>query len=210
MAKILYITANPKTTEASFSLTVGEEFLAAYKELNPSDEIVHIDVYNTDIPLIDADVLNAFGKGGEGLTEIEAAKVTRYAELTDQFVAADKYVFVSPLWNFSIPPMLKAYIDTICVAGKTFKYTENGPVGLLGDKKAIHIQASGGVFHNTPMDFGNRYIETVFGFIGIGSHESILIEGMAMTPDQADAIKADAIQRAKEAAKRFAGTEVTA
>ncbi|PNB70901.1 FMN-dependent NADH-azoreductase, partial [Pseudomonas sp. FW305-BF6] len=81
--------------------------------------------------------------------------------IVTQFVEADKYVFVTPMWNFSFPPVMKSYIDAVCVAGKTFKYTENGPQGLLGGKKALHIQASGGVYSEGPaagMEMGHRYI----------------------------------------------------
>src|SRR5699024_3735453 len=70
-------------------------------------------------------------------------KVKRLEELSNQFVNADKYVFVTPFWNFSFPPVMKAYLDSVSVAGKTFKYTAEGPVGLLPDKKALHIQARG-------------------------------------------------------------------
>ena len=66
-------------------------------------------------------------------------KIERLAEILDEFLSADKYVFVSPMWNLSFPPVLKAYIDAITVAGKTFKYTAEGPQGLLTDKKVLHI-----------------------------------------------------------------------
>jgi FMN-dependent NADH-azoreductase len=85
-----------------------------------------------DIPHIDADILSGWGKlrGGaslDQLSEAERSKVARLNGIVDQYVSADKYVYVSPIWNFTFPPVLKAYINTICVAGKTFKYTENGP-----------------------------------------------------------------------------------
>lgn len=104
------------------------------------------------------------------LSADEKTKVARINELTEQFVSADKYVFVTPLWNFSIPPQLKAYIDTICIAGKTFKYTANGAVGLLSDKKAVHIQARGGMYSEGPakeMEFGDRYLRTISNSSGL-------------------------------------------
>ncbi|MGA8943711.1 MAG: NAD(P)H-dependent oxidoreductase, partial [Thermoactinomyces sp.] len=133
MAKILYITANPKPEPESFSLRLGRSFIEKVKELSPHDEIVEIDLYQTEIPFIDADVFSGWGKLAKGkeLSAKEREKVERINELTDQFVDADKYVFVTPMWNLSIPPRLKLYIDSICIAGKTFKYTEKGPVGLL-------------------------------------------------------------------------------
>ncbi|MCP8616199.1 FMN-dependent NADH-azoreductase [Salirhabdus salicampi] len=211
MAKVLYITANPKSTNESFSLAVGEEFLKAYQEANPNDEVVHLDLYNVNIPYIDTDVFNGWGKLQQGsafdqLSEEEKDKVSRINNFTDQFIEADKYVFVTPLWNFSFPPKMKAYIDTISIAGKTFKYTEEGPVGLLTDKKAIHIQARGGVYSEGPakdMEFGDRYLQSVFAFLGIQSAGSVVAEGMAATPDKAEEIKANAIEKAKEVAKQF-------
>ena len=146
MATVLYITAHPHDHQTSFSLAVGKEFIDAYREANPSDEVISVDLFKEDIPQIDADVFSGWGKLQSGtafdqLSDAEKAKVARLGAIVDQFVAADKYVFVSPMWNFSFPPVLKAYIDAISVAGKTFKYTESGPVGLLTNKKGLHIQA---------------------------------------------------------------------
>lgn len=155
MAKVLYITAHPHDETVSYSMATAKAFIESYKEANPSDEVVHIDLYKENIPHIDADVFAGWGKlqsgaGFDTLSAEEQAKVARLNELSDQFVSADKYVFVSPLWNFSFPPVLKAYIDSVAVAGKTFKYTEQGPVGLLTDKKALHIQARGGYYSEGP------------------------------------------------------------
>jgi FMN-dependent NADH-azoreductase len=211
MAKLLYITANPKREEESYSLSVGRAFLNAYKQQNPQDEIVELDLYRTDIPFIDADVLNGWGKLQQGqtfeqLSAEEKQKISRINELTDQFINADKYVFVTPMWNFSFPPKMKAYIDTICIAGKTFRYTENGPVGLLTGRKAVHIQARGGIYSEEPMkemEFGDRYLRAVLSFIGITDVQSIFVEGMAQFPNEAEAIKQNAIKKAEQAAKNF-------
>ncbi|XEC97712.1 FMN-dependent NADH-azoreductase [Paenibacillus tarimensis] len=211
MATVLYVTAHPGNPEASFSLSVGNEFVEAYRKANPGDEIVHVDLFNQNIPQIDAEVLGAWGKlqGGTSFDQLSAgeqAKVARLGEIVDQFVASDKVVFVNPMWNFSYPPVLKAYIDAICVGGKTFKYTENGPVGLMTDKKALHIQASGGVYSEGFMkDFesGHRHLEKVMKFLGLPSFEGIFVEGMAAAPDQAPAIKEKAIQQARELAASF-------
>lgn len=217
MAKVLYITANPKTEDQSFSLTVGKAFLEAYRQENPKDEIIKLDVYHTKIPYIDTDVFSGWGKLQKGtafeqLSTDEKEKVSALNTLVDQFVAADKYVFVTPMWNFSIPPLMKAYIDAICVAGKTFKYTAEGPVGLLPGKKAVHIQARGGIYSEGPrkeVEMGDRYIHTIMGFFGITDVESIIVEGMAQMPNEAENIKAKAIEHAKKVAKNFAREKVT-
>ena len=214
MKKVLYITANPKSENDSYSLSVGRAFIDAYKHQNPEDEIIELDVYKTELPYVDTDVFSGWGKLQQGvsfdsLADEEKRKVSRINELTDQFMSADKYVLVTPLWNFSIPPKMKAYIDTICIAGKTFKYTENGPIGLLTGKKAVHIQASGGIYSQGPasdFEFGDKYVKAVCGFLGIQPLESILIEGIAATPDKAEEIKNSALQKAEKLAVDFANT----
>ncbi|PYI55141.1 NAD(P)H-dependent oxidoreductase [Paenibacillus flagellatus] len=210
MATVLYITAHPLDPQESFSLTVGKQFIEAYCEANPTDNVVHLDTYKEDIPPFDADVLRGWGKLRSGssfeqLSDTEKVKITRLEAIVDQYVAADKYVYVSPMWNFSIPPVLKAYTDATSIPGKTFKYTKNGPVGLLSGKKALHIQASGSVYSEGPLasiEMGYSYLTKVLQFYGIQSIGSIFVEGTASL-EQAPAIKEKAIARAKEYAKRF-------
>ncbi|KML36177.1 FMN-dependent NADH-azoreductase [Cytobacillus firmus] len=211
MAQVLYITAHPHDDKVSYSMAAGKAFIDSYKEANPNDEIVHIDLYKEHIPAIDVDVFSGWGKlqsgkGFEELSDDEKTKVSRLSELSEQFVAADKYVFVTPLWNFSFPPVMKAYLDSVAVAGKTFKYTAEGPIGLLTDKKAIHIQARGGIYSEGPaaeMEMGHRYLTVLMQFFGVPSFEGLFVEGHNAMPDKAEEIKADAIARAKDKAKTF-------
>ncbi|KYD16397.1 FMN-dependent NADH-azoreductase [Saccharococcus caldoxylosilyticus] len=211
MTKVLYITAHPLDDTQSYSMAVGKAFIETYKEVNPDHEIVHIDLYKEYIPQIDADVLSGWGKlrSGKGFEELsseEKAKVGRLSELCEQFISADKYIFVTPLWNFSFPPVMKAYIDAVAVAGKTFKYTEQGPVGLLTDKKALHIQARGGFYSEGPaaeMEMGHRYLSVMMQFFGVPSFEGLFVEGHAAMPDKAQEIKENAIARAKDLARTF-------
>jgi FMN-dependent NADH-azoreductase len=210
MATVLYITAHPLDPQESFSLTVGKEFIEAYREANPTDEVVYLDMYKEDIPQFDADVLRGWGKLRSGssfdqLSDAEKSKIARLEAIVDQYVAADKYVYVSPMWNFSIPPVLKAYTDATSIPGKTFKYTKNGPLGLLSGKKALHIPASGSVYSEgplAPIEMGYSYLTKVLQFYGIQSIEAIFVEGTASL-EQAPAIKEKAIAHAKEFAKRF-------
>lgn len=207
----MYITAHPLDDTQSYSLAAGKAFIETYKEANPDHEVIHLDLYKEHIPQIDADVLNGWGKlrSGKSLDELtseEKAKVGRLSELCEQFIEADKYVFVTPLWNFSFPPVLKAYIDAVAVAGKTFKYTEQGSVGLLTDKKALHIQARGGIYSEGPaaqMEMGHRYLAVVMQFFGVPSFEGLFVEGHAAQPEKAEEIKQNAIARAKDLAHTF-------
>lgn len=211
MNKVLYITANPKSKDESFSLAVGDAFMQSFIKSHSNYEIINLDLYNMEVPLIDEVVFSAWGKFGQGktfeeLTDVEQKKISAMNSILEQFLSADKYVFVTPLWNFTVPPKMKAYLDNICIANKTFKYTENGPVGLLTDKKAIHIQARGGVYSEGPaadVEMGDKYINTILNFIGINDRQSIIAEGMAATPDKAEEIKANAIEKAIKVAKTF-------
>jgi FMN-dependent NADH-azoreductase len=211
MAKVLYITAHPHDESVSYSMAVGKTFIDAYKHANPDVKVIHIDLYKEYIPHIDADIFSGWGKlqsgkGFDELSEQEKAKVSRLGELSDQFVDADKYVFVTPFWNFSFPPVMKAYLDSVAVAGKTFKYTEQGPVGLLKDKKALHIQARGGYYSEGPaadLEMGHRYIGIIMQFFGVPSFEGLFVEGHNANPEKAQEIKEAAMARARDLAQNF-------
>jgi len=211
LSKVLYITANPKVEERSFGLKVGREFIEEYKKLHKEDTVEEINLFEMYIPMIDKDIMQAWDELAKGvefnnLKEEQQHKLKAFSSLTDQFINADKYVIVTPLWNFTVPAIMKAYLDTLCVAGKTFKYTENGPVGLLKNKKVIHVQASGGFFSEEPakdLDFGTNYIKTIMNFIGITDRETIYVEGMNQFPEKADSFLNKAINNVDKLVLNF-------
>ncbi|MHD0396792.1 FMN-dependent NADH-azoreductase [Staphylococcus simulans] len=208
MSQVLYITAHPLDEKVSNSMAVGKAFIDTYKTEHPEDEVIHIDLFKTDVPEIDADVFSGWGKlqSGETLTDLEQQKVNRLTEIVDQFVAADKYVFVTPMWNLSFPPAVKRYFDAVAVAGKTFKYTAEGPQGLLTDKAALHIQSRGGYYSEGPaadLELGDRYIRTILSFMGVPNIDLIAVEGHNAEPESAEEIKLNAIQNAEQFAKQF-------
>ncbi len=100
-------------------------------------------MYRDEVPLLDDKLLPAFFGAPSADAETER-KRGRQKAILEQFLAADLIVIATPMWNFNAPPMLKAFIDTVLVAGKTFKYTATGPVGLVPDKKVVVCNASGG------------------------------------------------------------------
>ncbi|TCV93292.1 FMN-dependent NADH-azoreductase [Luteibacter rhizovicinus] len=108
----------------------------------------------------------------------------------DEFLAADVVVLGAPMYNFGIPSTLKAWIDRIAVAGKTFRYTANGPEGLVGDKRLIVASSRGGIYsQGTPaagLDFQENYLRAVFAFLGINEIEFVRAEGVAMSADHKD------------------------
>lgn len=193
MAQVLFITANPKATENSTSLSLGEKFLQAYKEARPEDEIVVIDLYKNEIPELDYELMDVIGNLRSGssvgsLSEQTQQRFLRYNQLSDQFVNADKYIFVTPMWNLGMPSRVKAYIDAFCVAGKAFRYTEKGPQGLLQNKKCLHIHASGGFHSKDPMNHADPYLRDIMHFIGVEDYRSLVVEGLAALPDKAESI----------------------
>jgi FMN-dependent NADH-azoreductase len=109
--------------------------------------------------------------------------------------AADAIVLTVPMYNFSVPSVLKAWIDHLCRAGLTFRYTENGPQGLLADRPLYLVMASGGVPFGSPMDFASGYLRQVFRFIGI---EDVRLIGAERVAADAEAAKQAALTRLNE------------
>jgi FMN-dependent NADH-azoreductase len=211
MTTVLYITAHPLSETESATLQTGGAFMEAYRSANPSHAVTHIDLFDSFVPPLDTEIFQGWarlqkGEPFDGLDSSAQSKIARLAEIVDQFVAADKYVFAAPLWNLSYPPVLKAYIDAIFVAGKTFRYTLEGPVGLLMGKKAVHIQASGGVYSSgqaADLNLGHRHLYESLQFFGVETLEPIFVEGLAQFPDEAASIKLAARERAVKVAVSF-------
>ncbi|MGX7244786.1 FMN-dependent NADH-azoreductase [Enterococcus quebecensis] len=206
MSKLLVVKAHPLTKEESRSVRALETFLESYQAQNPTDEIDFLDVYSDFIPEIDEDLLSGWGalRTGTEFTELnenQQTKVARFNELSDQFLSADKVVIANALWNLNVPTRLKAWIDTINVAGKTFKYTEEGPKGLTTGKKALHIQSNGGFYEG--QDFASQYVKGILNFIGVSEIDQLFIEGIDHHPEKAEELLAAAMDQAATIGKRF-------
>lgn len=198
MSKVLYIKANIKKEGESRTFKVADSFIEEYKKNNPEDEIVVLDLYKENI-----DFLKPEDLGGIFGPKDETSKHHPILKYAYQFADADKYIIAAPMWNLSIPAILKAYIDYISVTGITFKYTEKGPVGLLKNKKAVHIVSRGGEYNNTPYEMGDRYLRTILGFFGIQEVETIAVENVdVMGVDLQEKIE-DGIKRAQLIAQKF-------
>lgn len=126
---------------------------------------------------------------GGSLAGANAEEAADAAAILEQFLAADVIVIGAPMYNFGIPSTLKAWIDRVAVAGKTFRYTENGPEGLAGGKKVIVASGRGGLHSGAPSDFQEPYLSFVLGFLGITDVEFVRAEGVAYSPQhRTDAI----------------------
>ncbi len=201
MSKVLYIKANAKPEGASRTFQISDSFIESYKELHPDDEIITLDLYKEGIRLLSEEDINVvFGPKTE---ESKNHPILKYSY---QFFDADKYVIAEPLWNLGIPAILKAYIDYISITGITFRYTEQGPVGMCTNKKAVNITSRGGDYSHGPaatFEMGDRYLRTIFGFLGITNFTTIAADSLDVIGNDVDAIVGKAITEARELAKRF-------
>lgn len=211
MNKTLIINAHPKINDtSSVSLQVFNHFLKAYKELIPNNKVIEqINLYNDVVPMIDKTVLGAWEKQRiEDELNSQEKKVTeRMSEILQQFKSANTYIIVLPLHNFNIPSKLKDYMDNIMIARETFKYTESGSVGLLKDgRRMLVIQASGSMYTNndwyTEVDYSNKYLKSMFNFLGIKDYQIIRAQGTALLNPYE--VLQKAYKEAEEAASRLA------
>ncbi|WP_409271984.1 FMN-dependent NADH-azoreductase [Neobacillus sp. SCS-31] len=214
MAKLLYVTATPKTdSKISKGMQLGEAFLDAFKQEQPDVEITHMHLYDMDIPIIDMDMLYAraklsfMGKKMEDLSEGERKQITEMHALADRFIDNDYYVFVSPIWNLGSPAILKTFMDNLFIAGKTFDPDPGNRHGLLTGRMAIHLQTRGGIYSDGPLkdfNFGDQYLTTALRFLGMEVLPTVYAEGVDHFPKEVSAIMAAAKERAAEAAREMA------
>ncbi|MBU3136758.1 FMN-dependent NADH-azoreductase [Clostridium gasigenes] len=200
MSKVLYIKANAKKEGVSRTFRISDSFIEKYKELNPNDEIITLDLYKEGIGFLTEEGINLRRPNqGEGKDH----PILKYAY---QFAEADKYIIAAPFWNLSFPAILKAYIDYICVTGITFKYTAQGPVGLCQGKNVVHIVGRGGGYSEgaaAGYEMGDRYLRTIFGFLGITDFITIAANKLDVIGEDAEAIVQVAINEAQDKAKTF-------
>ena len=198
MSKVLYIKADIKNEEDSRTFKVSNSFIEDYKKNNPEDEVIVLDLYKENI-----DFLRLEDLGGIFGPKDEASKNHPILKYAYQFAEADKYVIAAPMWNLSIPAILKAYIDYVSVTGITFAYTAEGPVGLLKNKKAVHVVSRGGEYGNAPYEMGDRYLRTILGFFGIAEIETIAIENLDVIGVNVEEKLEEGIRKASLLAKEF-------
>lgn len=208
MTTVLFVKANNRPADQAVSVKLYEAFLMSYKESHPNDTVVELDLYNEELPYVGVDMINGTFKVGKGLdlTEKEANAVAVADKYLEQFLAADKVVFGFPLWNLTIPAVLHTYIDYLNRAGKTFKYTPEGPVGLLKNKKIALLNASGGVYSKgaaAEVEMAVKYVASMMGFFGVRDIEKVVIEGHSQFPDKAEEIIATGLEKAVKVASTF-------
>jgi FMN-dependent NADH-azoreductase len=179
--KLLHIDSSP-LAGASVSRALTRKTVAQWQASHPGTTVDYLDLAVDAPNHLNQDSLG-FRLGNEAATEVQKRENAVSEKLVSQFLAADVVVVGAPMYNFSVPSQLKAWIDRIAQAGRTFRYTEKGPEGLAGDKTVIVVSSRGGMYAGTPgevMDHQEAYLKTIFGFFGVTDLRFVRAEGAAM------------------------------
>ena len=191
MTSILIVTASMFGQNGQSSQLVSQT-LEKLRAQYPDAKEVHRDLAEQPVPHLDATRFGAFLTGADERNSEQQDVVAYSDELIQEIQSADVIVMGVPMYNFGIPSTLKAYFDHIARAGITFRYTENGPVGLLKDRPVYVLAARRGIYAGTTSDSQTPYIRSFLGFLGLTQVEFIYAEGLNLGDDH----KASAITRA--------------
>ena len=205
MATILVLTASPRG-DRSVSRSLTTSFARQWAQLHPEDTILLRDIGHHPVPHVTEPwVVGAYAPTDAQTPESKAA-IAVSDQLVEEFLSADRYIFGVPMHNFSIPSSFKAYIDQIVRAGKTFAVGPNGYEGLVKDKKALFITASGGSYPaNSPMaayNFQEPYLRFIFKFIGVTDVQFVVADNM----NQGESAANQSRDKAENTLKELAGT----
>lgn len=160
--------------ENSASRQLSREIVSRWRASMPGLEVKYRDLAADALPHL----------SGGSLSQADEAEARRNAGALGDFLAADVIVIGAPMYNFAIASQLKAWIDRILVAGKTFRYTQSGPEGLAAGKRVIIAISRGGIYApGAPAEFAESYLRHVFGFIGINDVTFVRAEGLAISPE---------------------------
>ncbi len=203
---MLVIKANDRPSSQAVSTKMYETFMENIEGV----DITVYDVFAEDTPYFGQQFFDVFAKlqSGEQLNEEEARLMAAKQKAMDLLSAADVVVLAFPLWNLTIPAKLQTFVDYVYQSGYTFKFTPEGQmVSLMTDKKAIILNARGGVY-STPetasLEMSSSYIRNIFGGVfGLEIAEEVIIEGHNAFPDRSAAIIEEGLEKVKEVAKRY-------
>jgi FMN-dependent NADH-azoreductase len=182
MKRILFVKSSLNGLDGT-STGLGSELVTALTEAHPGSTVNTLDLSEAPLPHLGAEEFEAWGVAPGERSAEQAALAARSDRLIDQLLAHDTLVLAVPMYNMTIPSTLKAWIDRVVRAGKTFRYTEDGPVGLARGIEAYAVFARGGRYRGTPLDTQTGYIEGILGLIGIDNVKTIFAEGLAMGGD---------------------------
>ncbi|HEX8046298.1 FMN-dependent NADH-azoreductase [Rhizobium sp.] len=166
--------------DGSASRTLTKTIVTDLVNLHPDADVAYRDLVEEAIPHLDGPIGAGFRPLPFNVSdETTRREHARSNELADELIASDILVIGAPMYNFSVASQLKAWIDRVIQPGKTFRYTETGPIGLVDGKKVVIVSTRGGSYLSAPMDFQEAYLKTALGFIGIKDVNFIRAENMS-------------------------------
>lgn len=180
--KILQVNSSARAN-GSQSTRLASTITIALQAAHPGASVALRDLALEPHPTLDEAALGALFTPAGARTAAQGARVALDDALIAEVQAADVLVIGVPMYNFGVPSQLKNWIDAISRAGVTFRYTDQGPLGLLLGKKVYFALTRGGVYRNTPKDSQVPYLRTIFGFLGMTDLQFIYAEGLAMGPE---------------------------
>lgn len=178
----------------SVSRKISAAAVAALRAATPDARVTYRDLDAAPAPHQSGALLAARATPAEARTPEQARDVAEADAILEEFLAADVVVLGVPMYNFGIPAQLKSWLDAIARAQVTFRYTEQGPQGLLTGKQVYAVMTRGGIYRNTPNDSQTPFLATILGFLGMTEVQFLYAEGLAMG--------AEAEQQALDAAER--------
>jgi FMN-dependent NADH-azoreductase len=209
MAKLIHIQASPRDTRSA-SQAVAERFVECYIATHPGDTVETLGLWQTQLPEISGDTLEAAYSVKHGLPRSPEQIWAWQAmvDIAEHFKSVDKYLVSLPMWNFSIPYRLKHYIDLLVHRGLTFSFTpEEGYKGLVTGKPLAAIYARGGAYRPgsgaESWDHQSPYLKHIFAFIGFTDIREIFVEPTEMDPSSKEEALAAAKREAANVAASF-------
>jgi len=199
MTTLLQINSSINNGSGQSSL-LADQFVAAFRERNPHARFVKRDLVAHAVPHLTAERFGAFLARPDQLSDGQRAVVAYSDALIGELKDADVIVLGLPMYNFGIPSQLKAYFDHVARAGITFRYTAEGPQGLLTGKRAYVFAARGGRYAGTPLDTQTGHVRDFLRFLGITDVEFVYAEGLAINPQTRETSLAQATAQARQLA----------
>jgi FMN-dependent NADH-azoreductase len=182
MKRILFIHSS-LFGDDSASTRIARSLVDRILDDHPGSEVTRIDLAELALPHLDGEEFKSWTIPAGQRDARQADLATRSDRLIEQLLAHDTLVLAVPMYNFGVPSTLKAWIDRVARAGKTFSYTSSGPVGLVKGMQAYLVFARGGIYRDTPLDTQTGYLKSVLGLMGITVAETVYAEGLNMGED---------------------------
>ncbi|OSN02670.1 MULTISPECIES: FMN-dependent NADH-azoreductase [Lonsdalea] len=191
MKKVLVLKSSILADDSQ-SNQMADHFVAEWQAAHPDDAITVRDLAAQPIPVLDGELVGALRPSETPLTPRQQEALTLSNTLVDELQSHDLIVINAPMYNFNISTQLKNYFDFIARAGVTFRYTEQGPEGLVKGKRALVLTSRGGIHKDTASDLVAPYLKLMLGFIGITDVEFVFAEGIGYGPEVAQKALQDA------------------